>query len=338
MKGRVYDPTIGRFLSQDPLVQAPTNSQSFNRYSYVWNRALSATDPSGYFTLTSDGGPSFSSGNDDGDGNDNKTGRNRPNSGDNSSSRQGTVGSNDQGPNGSIGGSSGALASSGLGVNGGLGPVSVDLFSYDSISGLRGNSLKGMFKHMASSFTGGIFYGESSSIAGLRGTPQDYVDIEAYRLSDPAAYYAMIIMMPGNKSGAVVTSLPVNGIFSRVMPRKYAEAFARGEGYLGGGTEVFVGAADDLAKVASVANAQKRLSLFTNYAGTTPNLAGDVVVTFKVRDLYSIGLRSPIETAPARGYGFTQGGATGGGAREWLFNNGTASELGIYDIYLRSLK
>ena len=48
MKGRVYDPTIGRFLSQDPFVQAPTNSQSFNRYTYVSNSPLSFTDPTGY--------------------------------------------------------------------------------------------------------------------------------------------------------------------------------------------------------------------------------------------------------------------------------------------------
>ncbi len=34
MNGRLYDPTLGRFLSPDNYVQAPGNSQSFNRYSY----------------------------------------------------------------------------------------------------------------------------------------------------------------------------------------------------------------------------------------------------------------------------------------------------------------
>lgn len=48
MNGRVYDPVIGRFLSADPYVQDPYSSQSYNRYSYVWNNPLSGTDPSGY--------------------------------------------------------------------------------------------------------------------------------------------------------------------------------------------------------------------------------------------------------------------------------------------------
>jgi RHS repeat-associated protein len=48
MNGRVYDPGIGRFLSADPLVPVPWNSQSFNRYSYVRNNPLTYTDPSGF--------------------------------------------------------------------------------------------------------------------------------------------------------------------------------------------------------------------------------------------------------------------------------------------------
>lgn len=49
MNGRIYDPTLGRFLQADPHIQAPTNSQNYNRYSYVLNNPLSYTDPSGYF-------------------------------------------------------------------------------------------------------------------------------------------------------------------------------------------------------------------------------------------------------------------------------------------------
>ncbi|WP_157981240.1 RHS repeat protein [Aliidiomarina iranensis] len=48
MGGRIYDAHIGRFLQTDPFVQSPSNSQNFNRYSYVLNNPLSYTDPSGY--------------------------------------------------------------------------------------------------------------------------------------------------------------------------------------------------------------------------------------------------------------------------------------------------
>jgi RHS repeat-associated protein len=47
MNGRLYDPTIGRFLSCDPYVQMPDFSQNFNRYSYCLNNPLKFTDPSG---------------------------------------------------------------------------------------------------------------------------------------------------------------------------------------------------------------------------------------------------------------------------------------------------
>lgn len=139
-------------------------------------------------------------------------------------------------------------------------------------------------------------------------------------------------------ASGVSNSLPENGLFARVLPRKYAEAFVRGGGNLGGGTEVFATAADDLAGIASRAQAQSRLGLFRDPAGTVPNLEGDAVITFRVKDQGKVGLRSPIETVPERGYGFVPGGRTSGGAREFLFNNGTSRDLGAYDITIRYLK
>lgn len=49
MNGRIYDSKLGRFLQADPFIQAASNTQSFNRYSYLLNNPLNATDPSGYF-------------------------------------------------------------------------------------------------------------------------------------------------------------------------------------------------------------------------------------------------------------------------------------------------
>lgn len=50
MNGRIYDARIGRFLQADPFIQAATNTQSYNRYSYVLNNPLNSTDPSGFIS------------------------------------------------------------------------------------------------------------------------------------------------------------------------------------------------------------------------------------------------------------------------------------------------
>jgi RHS repeat-associated protein len=52
MNGRVYNPITGQFVSADPIIQAPGNLQSYNRYAYVINNPLSLTDPSGYSWLS----------------------------------------------------------------------------------------------------------------------------------------------------------------------------------------------------------------------------------------------------------------------------------------------
>jgi RHS repeat-associated protein len=50
MNGRIYDYNLGRFLSVDPFIQSPGNSQSLNPYSYIMNNPLAGTDPSGYIS------------------------------------------------------------------------------------------------------------------------------------------------------------------------------------------------------------------------------------------------------------------------------------------------
>jgi RHS repeat-associated protein len=47
-RGRIYDPTIRRFLSADPHVTDPLSGQSYNRYSYVVNNPTNLVDPTGF--------------------------------------------------------------------------------------------------------------------------------------------------------------------------------------------------------------------------------------------------------------------------------------------------
>jgi RHS repeat-associated protein len=47
MRGRIYDPIARRFLTPDPFV-SPLFSQSYNRYSYVWNNPATLIDPTGF--------------------------------------------------------------------------------------------------------------------------------------------------------------------------------------------------------------------------------------------------------------------------------------------------
>lgn len=51
MGGRVYSPSLARFVSPDPFIQYVGYSQSHNRYSYVLNNPLRYVDPTGYWSL-----------------------------------------------------------------------------------------------------------------------------------------------------------------------------------------------------------------------------------------------------------------------------------------------
>lgn len=54
MKGRIYDPKLGRFLQVDPIITDPFSAQRWNSYSYVLNNPLKYTDPTGFSEDTSE--------------------------------------------------------------------------------------------------------------------------------------------------------------------------------------------------------------------------------------------------------------------------------------------
>lgn len=53
MNARLYDPSIGRFLSPDPNIQDGETTQNFNRYSYCLNNPLKYKDKNGEFFIFS---------------------------------------------------------------------------------------------------------------------------------------------------------------------------------------------------------------------------------------------------------------------------------------------
>ena len=44
-------PHIQAVAKADPVIQDPSNTQNFNRYTYVWNNPLAYTDPSGFISV-----------------------------------------------------------------------------------------------------------------------------------------------------------------------------------------------------------------------------------------------------------------------------------------------
>jgi RHS repeat-associated protein len=48
MRGRTYDPKLGRFLTPDPIVAEPFSTLSYDRYAYVFNNPMKYIDPSGF--------------------------------------------------------------------------------------------------------------------------------------------------------------------------------------------------------------------------------------------------------------------------------------------------
>jgi RHS repeat-associated protein len=51
LNARMYDPQIGKFMGSDPLVASPFTSQGWNRFAYVGNNPLNATDPTGAYPV-----------------------------------------------------------------------------------------------------------------------------------------------------------------------------------------------------------------------------------------------------------------------------------------------
>ncbi len=214
MNGRVYDYNLGRFLSVDPFIQADGNSQGINPYSYIMNNPLSGTDPTGYLieikicggegtTCDIPEGPESRPGGSEGEGSPNPSGNN-PQGGKGNGAQRAIPSQAKQ-----YGNVSDILSQPSI-TKGNNSPNSGNITNHTHITGtispIQGNPINGLFKSLARGLTGGIFYGDISSIPGLNAGPVDNADIEAYEAQAGFGQYAMM-MLPGNASRAAVKSI-----------------------------------------------------------------------------------------------------------------------------------
>ncbi len=128
------------------------------------------------------------------------------------------------------------------------------------------------------------------------------------------------------KDVPISNDMATNGIYARVVDKKYADKIRSGELGLSRnnpGNEAFVTALDDVANISNPSDYAKKLSLYSDKAGSNLVDTSDyVVLKFKFKPEIEKSLRTPFETANnARNYGFVPGGTTAGGAREWLIDN-----------------
>jgi hypothetical protein len=151
--------------------------------------------------------------------------------------------------------------------------------------------------------------------------------------------------------------LPVNGLFARVMGKKYAYGFLNREKNFAGQPspeltatdrifsegEAFVAAHDDLKGFNTPHGYAERLTLLDAKVGGGLKEGMDTVIVFRAPDGTTVA--TPVN-AELRGYGNTGMGTTLGKAREWVIPNGTRAELesrgftieGVYSVDQKGVK
>ncbi|MBE0389459.1 hypothetical protein PLUTE_b0424 [Pseudoalteromonas luteoviolacea DSM 6061] len=201
MNGRVYDYNLGRFMSVDPVIQSPKNSQSINPYSYIMNNPLAGTDPTGYTGCTASKLDSIcenASVHHGGNDNFGNMGAIATQMGDAAMSKatfttyanlnmnmikswmsKQTNEQMDMGSPQSI--------ASGGGNNHTPKPSG-------SIEPIHGSYYKGLPKYIISNVTLGIIYGNTSRFYFLDASPDDLADIQAFLDSPGVEKYGMIVV------------------------------------------------------------------------------------------------------------------------------------------------
>jgi hypothetical protein len=127
------------------------------------------------------------------------------------------------------------------------------------------------------------------------------------------------------KDVPVNNPFPEHGVYARIVDKRFADKIRKGELPLSrpnSGNEAFVTALDDIKDVANPKDYAKKLSLYTDKAGTQlVDTAEHTVLKFKFKPDIQQSIRSPVELLEKRNFGFIPGGRTKGNAREWLIDN-----------------
>jgi len=290
---RFYDPLLGRFLSADTVVPQPGNPQALNRYAYVLNNPLRYTDPSGHYVLLEDPVDTpFAH----------------------------------------------------------ISEFSVRISSDGTIQILSGGQhFRNYYEKSIANYIlsegrtqlpprpGGMFGGTigrtvSNVEVGLGYKRPRLGDAVADIATDPMALYGVAMFagkLTKDAAGIVTNPLPRTQRFARAVPVDVARLIDAGHTDITlakpGDPDVFITAAEDLARYRSQSSVERRL-------GLPPGQRA--IVTFNY-DIGVGGIASPIW----RDYPeFVGGGLTRGGAREWVIPNWSLNELTVSNIQVRYLR
>jgi hypothetical protein len=167
--------------------------------------------------------------------------------------------------------------------------------------------------------------GEFGKYAEINKQQADQLFLNIFLTLETAGGFANLGRSLGRLSASVADDIAVGGLeapnsvtsYSRVMARKHYDSWKAGKTPIGG-EETWITYTDDLVEFSSSRGVAQRLTLLDDTGNLRKN--DYVRVDFLIDDLFSAGLRNPIETVPARGYGFRHGGFTQGGANDLLMN------------------
>ncbi len=127
-------------------------------------------------------------------------------------------------------------------------------------------------------------------------------------------------VVEGSKKEIIRNPIPVDRIFARAMPEKFAKQIQEGKALLSPQADSWVTAAEDLKGITSIEEVAKKLTLVEKDGAL--RLKSNAIVEFRLKN--PSGIASPINRLDP---GFIGGGKTLGGAREYIIPSNAEIEI-----------